>query len=346
MEEEAVTRYKYSLIALLLLAAGLAACQPGGESQPVTQYTGQNGVTAAFDDNAPPSRVYDNQPFFVAVNLHNEGAHTINESTGLVDVLLSTKNLYYLEKTGGSSSKAKISLNGRSELWPEGEEASVSLGKYKVASRDAIGEIQEAKETFQARICYPYKTYFSNTLCIQNQFNSVQTNPICDPKNTSTFGGSGAPVAITKVQNRLIPKDIADEVFERQSLVFDDGRITGTETVQERQDRVVQQPIIKLTIRNVGDGRPMYNEAVCDEDTRQPNTVKVDAELGTEDLKCRPSKVHLGNDGKSTTRCRNPGEQLTLNTNYQSVFSANLSYNYVTTITKDINIRQRPAFNE
>ena len=293
----------------------------------------------------PPQTIQANQPFSMALRLNNAGTTDINDSTGLLHAELNTQNLYYLRSRGETEPEQTLALKGKSNVRPSGEEASVFFGRYQLANQSRIGNLQEATETAQARICYPYQTDFSTTICVENPFNTAQNNPLCDPRNASTYGGSGAPVTVSKVQNRMIPVGQATEVIERQSLTFFDDRISGVETVEEEERRVIQQPVIQLTLRNAGDGRPALNDDLCQADTRQPNTVHVDASLGNSSLTCEPQEVDLGGDGVGTTRCHDQDERLTINSNYQSILSVNLDYNYVTTTTKDINIVPRQGFN-
>jgi hypothetical protein len=335
------------ILGVMLLAVSMVACQIGPGSDPVKEFRGTEGVEARFGQEAPPRTVYDDQSFFVTLDLHNQGAASVNDTTGPIIAQLNTQNLFYLQQEDGreEAMRQEVTLEGKSDVRPTGEETSVSFGTFEVAPREELGEFQETTELLQARICYPYKTLESDTLCIENSIKDSRTSdPLCRA-STKRYPGNGAPVAITKIENILIPVGQVEEVIQREELVFEDGRITGTQTVEEEVDQVVQEPVLKLTIRNKGDGRPVTGDNVCDPSTDgEENTVRVNARLGTTELECTPDLVRLDN-GKGTTKCRST-EGLTVNTNYETIFTGELSYTYIESITKDINIRQRPGFNE
>lgn len=337
---------RHNLILTTVVAFILIGCQQVGPQDQTRTYTGTNGVTMTFEDNSPPRSVYDNQAVPVSLRLHNQGTTSINESTGLLHAELNTQNLYYLTSAGTIQPSTTVELDGKSNVRPRGEEQSVVFGQFQTANRSAIGEVQSAEETVQARICYPYQTDFSTTLCVENPYDARRNNPLCTAQDASSYGGSGAPVAISHIENRMVPVGQASQVIDRQGLSFYDDRIIGTRDVQEETERVVQQPVIQLTVRNIGDGRPALNDGeLCATETRTTNQVRVDASLGNASLTCKPQPVRLGPDGVGTTRCRDEDQRLTINSNYQSIFSAELNYNYITTTTKDINIRQRQGFN-
>ena len=337
----------HKVIIGVVLATLVAGCQVGPDSDPVREFRGTEGVKAEFGNEAPPQTVYDDQSFFVTLDLHNQGATSVNDSTGPIIAQLNTQNLFYLQQEGGRTEdmRQEVTLDGKSDVRPNGEETSVSFGTFNVSPREQVGEFQETTELLQARICYPYKTLESDTLCIENSIRDSRTSdPLCRA-GTKRYSGNGAPVAITKIENLLVPVGQVEEVINREELVFDDGRITGTRTVEEEVDQLVQEPVLKLTIRNKGGGRPITGDNVCDPDVDgEENTVRVNAELGNTELDCTPELVRL-DDGRGTTKCRS-SEGLSVNTNYESIFTGELTYTYVESITKDINIRQRPGFNE
>ncbi len=332
----------YSVLVFLVVG-----CQPGPDSNPVEAYRGTDGVDISFAEESPPNTVYDDQTFFVALDLHNQGATSVNQSFGPIVTQLNTQNLFYLQQESDRDEEMRqeLTLEGRSDIRPRGEEASVSFGTFNVSPRERVGELQETSELLQARVCYPYRTVESDTLCIENPLQGRETtDPLCRAR-TQRYPGNGAPVAITKIENLLIPVGQVEEVIQRERLAFEDGRITGTETVEDSVSEVLQKPVIKLTIRNRGEGRPVTGDDVCEPGSRVvENTVRVGAELGTDDLTCTPEVVRLDN-GRGTTRCVS-AEGMTTSTNYQSIFTAKLNYTYIDTATKEINIRQRPGFNE
>lgn len=336
-------RQQLSLIAVLFLVS--ACTTVGPESDPVRTYTGTTGVAADFGQTVP-DEAYDGQRFLVTFNLHNQGATDINDSTGELVTELNTQNLFYLERVAENDAPARqtVSLEGKSDVRPNGEETSLSFGGFQIANRSRIGEFQDVEELLQARICYPYKTTLSDTLCVENALKSQASQPLCEAQ-TQSYQGNGGPVAITKVENVLVPVGRSENAFERQELVFDDGQIAGTRTVEESVEQVVQEPLLRITVRNKGRGTPQTGSSdLCSQSDGAQSTVRINATLGNTVMECDPNRIRLDNTGKGQTTCR-ATETLTTSTNYQSIFTSTLSYTYTDTVTKDINIRQRPGLN-
>jgi hypothetical protein len=329
---------RYILLTLLLF---LAACS--GAPQTSDQYTGREGVTVQFQDGNPPRTVYDNQPFFVFAELRNRGAHSINDSDKPLVAILDTSNLFYLEHLNPDRAVQEVLLDGKTQF-SNGEETMLNFGRFRIANRDAIGEVQDASKRFDAQICYPYSTEMSDTICIQNNLAQDTRSTVCTPQERYTYSGTGAPIGISEARPVLIPVGTEENTFQTQEGVFEDGQLTDVETQQRTEQQQLYQPSITLTIQNYGSGTPQTtkgNQDHCATNANR-NTVDIQASLGGNPLGCNDETVELIN-GKATVECVLESDTVTIQSNYQSVLNVELQYTYKDTATTTVQLRQRPG---
>lgn len=362
---------KLILISGILFLIVLTGCEGGGKffsgisgkDRSITDVDvrkGVQGLTMEFLKNAPPESVFEGSDeddgtgiFPIAVELSNKGAHDIkptditykNEGGGDVEAIISPTLVFGFEKTyvdfdsaskqkliaeGVMDDKGKIKfdIEGKSVFNPFGDDEFITIN----AKAKRIGEQSEKQpSTILATTCYPYKTIFGTSVCIDTDIYGIsQGQKACSITDLNFGEGQGAPVTITKVETRMLPQ--------------------GENKIK---------PLFLIHIENKGNGEVIKlseTEKACTKeslDYKDFNTVIISATLSGNQLDCRiekvgepePAEIRL-REKKGIVRCTlepiNDKVELidTGRDAYVSPLSIELDYGYTFTISKDIIIEK------
>lgn len=208
-------RPAHLFIALLLSVFLLAGCTGSSSSRedlPDVQ-VGTKGLEMKFLKNSPPEEVFEDSNFPVIFQVDNLGAHSVTEDQ---EVLLSLGvERDYTSKVeletnsrvhaGETDNEARFPLEGKSIANPKGGREIVS---YTIEAGRIDPQSERHGSTVLATLCYPYETELSANVCVDTDPNNIR--PVekgCEVEDLSLSGGQGAPVAITKVEVRMLPRD-------------------------------------------------------------------------------------------------------------------------------------------
>lgn len=149
------------------------------------------GLDMEFVKGQPPSSLWENTDFPITLRTQNKGAYDIQG--GLLAI---TGNLYFV-----TIKELQFDLEGKSQFNPEGE-----FGFEKFPST-TIEVDENIKDSFSIIACYQYKTYGSSTLCINPRIldTGSEIEGECTVGSVTVSSGQGAPVAITKIEEEIIP---------------------------------------------------------------------------------------------------------------------------------------------
>jgi len=330
---------------------------------------GTEGLTMEFTINTPPRKVFEGTEessgiFPIAVSLWNRGATDIKpmdaiyyEEENKVDAdnfpytevnkkikTVEGKLVFGFEKTFvdfDEDSKRKLEkkliidvkdrikfeLNGKSIFNPDGENDFITID----ARAKKIGEQSEKQPSvILATACYPYKTVFGTSVCVDTDVYGIrQGRKACSVDILKFKSGQGAPVAVTKVETRILPQD-------------------GNKV----------KPLFLIHIENKGNGEVVKlseTEKACGKEAlgyRDFSTININATLSGTLLDCRISKgsgpeppepaVIRLRDKKFMVRCilrDNDAIDADIDA-YITALSVELNYGYTFTISKNIIIEK------
>ncbi|MCH8003394.1 MAG: hypothetical protein IH934_02085 [Nanoarchaeota archaeon] len=228
-------------------------------------------------------------------------------------------------------------IKGKSIFSPNGDQELITIN----AQTKKIGAQSETRpSTILATACYPYKTIFGASVCIDTDiYGERRGKKVCSITDLRFGEGQGAPVAITKIETRMLP------LPEDSNLV---------------------KPHFLIHIENKGNGEVVelskVEQACTSErlDYRSFNTIIIKASLSGKPLDCRikkegpkaeppppaPTTIRL-RDKENLVRCTLeliPGEVdelIDINRDaYIAPLSIELEYGYTFTISKDIIIEK------
>ena len=314
----------------------IAGCSEGGFSgigkkKPITDVDirkGTDGIKMEFLPNAPPQNVFAESGFPISLRLKNAGASDIpedNKGTLQIErgIVIFGFEKAYLDIPNIPQGKVLFDVKGKSIYAPLGDEEFISVN----AKAGAVGpQSEKHPTTIFATACYPYETVFGASACIDPDIiGEGKGQKACIVKDLAFTGGQGAPVAVTKVETRMLPQD--------------DGKI---------------KPHFLIYVKNAGNGQVVniskIDRACSSEplDYKDFNTLKVNATLSGAELDCDPAdgmqktaEVRL-RDKEDLIRCTydedggiNAGSDA-----YVAPLRVELDYGYTFTISKNIIIEK------
>ena len=336
--------FAFIVVSLFLISG----CEGGAmfgkkeEKRPVTDADvrkGFSGLNMEFEKNAPPESVFegsDTNPsaFPISLRLKNEGAFDIEDNKETVEneggIVVFGFEKTYVDVVGeggrcpGGLCKG-ISIKGKSIYSPAGDEDSINVD----ASAKKIGaQSEKHPSTILATACYPYNTTLGTSVCIDpDVIGEATSKKACNVQDVTFTEGQGAPVAITKIETRMLP--------------FTDNGV----------DKI--KPHFIIFIENKGNGEVVNVSKLiftCSSSALKYvdfNVVKITASLPQGDLKCSENSE----PGPTTIRLREKEDMIrcTLETEggvdigrdaYTSPLKIELEYGYTFTISKNIIIEK------
>ncbi|MAG08718.1 hypothetical protein CMO89_04540 [Candidatus Woesearchaeota archaeon] len=320
-------------LTIFLITLFILGCQT--QQSNIITYTdvhkGTDGLVMKFLPNAPPEEVYSKGIFVAAVELDNKGAFNI--VGGHLALVIEEDYMEIPDSawdgaslTGGTGESKTFSLEGKSTLNPKGRKDTITA---KIKAKEIDTQSESHTSTVMISACYKYKTDLSTEVCVDTDpYSLTQKTKACEI-GEERFSGQGAPVAITKVETKMLPHEEA-----------------GINKVR---------PAFMVYIENKGNGEVVKNNKVgeaCSSvklEHEAFNTIYVRAFLSGKELNCSP-KERLEGGGVSPegyvrlkgkedfVRCSlEEGIGKEMGT-YTAPLTVELDYGYTFSISKDVEI--------
>jgi len=298
------------IISVFIILIIISGCDMQGDSQANKEevYKGTSGLEMSFVPSNPPSEIFEGSPMVVLVEYANRGANTITDGSLY---LTGYDSSYLFRGSGGVKSWSLRGLRGKSLLNPVGEEKLAEFRDDDVRKPDNVDRFtQKLKLT----ACYDYVTTASAQVCIDpDPHNLGGGTKTCSPGIVSLSGGQGAPVAVTKI----------------------DERIAGNR---------VQ---FKIYFKNVGGGEVFVGSTShCYSNLQYDDMNKVvvnKVSFSNKNIQCEPSlgtPIRL-NNGEGFTICYHEGDLG--EDEYLTNLNIELKYSYRDSITKTVDILDVPG---
>jgi len=338
------------IIGILLVLVVASGCEGGkifGKKQdkrPITDADirkGTDGLDMEFLKNAPPERVFEGRfltnatpervvegsqddegkvitsDFPISLRLKNEGASNIEEG-----ILIFASEKAYVNVSLESKERQEFIIKGKSIYSPVGDEEFVTL---TAGAKRISAQSETHPSTIFATACYPYNTILGTSVCIDTDIiGEVRGKKVCDIKDLTFSEGQGAPVAVTKIETRMLPDVDVNKV----------------------------KPHFIIFIENKGNGEVVNSDklgAACSSSGLEYtdfNTLTISASLPQGDLKCSEktdeavsTEVRL-REKEDMVRCTlEDGIDIGRDA-YTAPLKIELNYGYTFTISKDIIIEK------
>jgi hypothetical protein len=317
----------FIVVSLFLTGCGVRPT----DDRPITDVDvrkGIEGLNMKFVRNAPPDRVFEHDVFPMAVELKNEGAFDIGDDENTQDIeeqegiVVFGFEKTYVDISGGdekcTGEVCKVEIEGKSVFNPAGDDEFITIN----AQAKKIGEQSEThRSTILATACYPYKTVFGSSVCIDTDvYGIVKRQKACSVQDL-VFDGQGAPVAVTKIETRMLPQD-NDEV-KPHFIIYIENKGNGEVIDKSKLDTACSSKALKYTDFNV---------------------IKISASLSGKPLVCSVDKEGMIRlrEKEDMIRCESKEEDdIPKNRDaYTSPLKIELDYGYTFTISKNIIIEK------
>lgn len=325
----------FTLLVLMHAILLLSACDMLGNKQPteVNYHKGIEGVEINFLDQAPPDELYENSTFNINIEIENRGAYDVTEDKA--GILTMSFDPFYIGATQLRSNERVevnsnslivrgIQLYGKSKYHPVGTLGFFSFPNFNTQA--IMGQREQPSTKILASICYPYVTEFSGLVCVDMSAvgENVRTQS-CYQKDL-TMSDQGAPIAIyqIEVENQPAGADVVRPVFTVHIANKDSGTVLSPAYDASNFDRVCSFQTLNREDFNTVDVKAMLSDGRY--------------------LECIPNPVRLF-EGTGFTRCQVSEDDLIIgHQNYEAVLSVNISYVYLTSISKEVDIKRINVF--
>ena len=201
-----MNRKLLSIVLLLMLVIILVGCTSGG-SRSVADVNYQRGVKeVSFDfvKGSPPSKVFQDSPLKLIIDVENEAAYDVFD----VDM-----RLIGLDETHFfiADSKQEVDrLQGKSVTNPIGDRQLVS---FDVRTGTLQENEKELKDNFILTASYKSTSDYFDTVCIHPGIYTIGKKESCRVDDTKSYSGQGSPLAVTKLEQITFPGDGAEVEF-------------------------------------------------------------------------------------------------------------------------------------
>ncbi|MBI2651244.1 hypothetical protein HYX01_02140 [Candidatus Woesearchaeota archaeon] len=203
---------------VLIFVLALAGCKSSQNTNPITDIEirkGTEGLTMEFLEFMP-EKVFEEDIFEVGLNLKNKGAYDITDGR-----LFFGFETQYVD--ADSAKKEKIfSIKGKSILNPEGNSEYLTIN----ARAKNIGSSETHTSTILATACYPYSTKADVSVCIDASPNAARRQKPCEMKVLEFSEGQGAPVAVTKIETKILPQE-NEKMIRPQFVIYMENKGEG-----------------------------------------------------------------------------------------------------------------------
>ncbi len=312
------------IFVLLAIVAFISGCSGDGGGPDIGAiHSGTEGIKMEFLENSPPPEIMapfkndDGYPFTLGIKLVNNGA--VNVENGWMTLSLEED---YMKV---DDFRRSFSLEGKSISNPVGESEIIIFNG--ITKKFKEGQSDKYKSTILATTCYKYKTEMKEDMCVDTDVLGLEKKKQPCKVSDITSSGQGAPVAVSKIEAKMIPEGNSDGIaFVRPQYI--------------------------IHLKNAGDGEVMNPsldpEPACSSDLiadknsdaykKAWNFASVSASLSGKELICAPNPVKLKDNDDTTVRCTTKEEdKIDANTpSYRSPLVILVDYGYTTTISTEV----------
>jgi len=330
--------WKILAMIVVLLVAG---CNGGDKpDHPITDKDykkGTDGLVFDFHDNAPPTQVFEEEKFEIALDVWNKGAYEVTDGYATVIVenayitILSngqpvvatgtkfnpaiTKNFMELEPAG--------TYTGRSVSTPEGTSKFVNFNAQ--ARKMDLLTVQHTSPVILTT-CYGYVTELAQDVCIDPD-PRTEIDKVCDTGDI-TLADQGAPIAITKIETKILP---ADDKAKPQFLIYiknmGDGEVVERNKLKDAcsagELTHVDWNRVYLTEFGFSNREYYYTYDTADTDT----------------IECKPNPLKLTGEGDFIRCTLKEGLQKSA-PSYKTQAYLKFDYGYTKSVTKNVVIEK------
>ncbi len=298
----------YLFVLLVILSFFLTSCSSSQGGVIRTDiHQGTEGLNLAFVKTMPPTDITDGTTFQIGIELRNKGTEKIEEG------YLTLINYYPEEMFLKDESKTKnFDLEGKSIYNIDG---GFDLVTYTIENKGIpVKQKLDSNFLFKVLACYKYKTLASVNVCIKPKASGfLPAKDICNVEDVSISNGQGGPLAVTKVEQSILPK------------------------TDDQTGKIIYSAVYKILLENKGKGMlidPNYYKKECMQESYRKegaiNTLQdsnMQVTLSNTPLVCSPVSQMPNSEAFYLVCNAQLGE---LKEGYSTPLIINVEYGYIT----------------
>lgn len=326
---------------MLVILLFISGCKTRKEYTPTITskdiYTGKEGLTMEFFENAPPKEIFENSVLPIGLRLYNKGAYDMKNA--YLAISLEKDYMELNEQSLKSINEGvdfrdpehiQFDLKGKTIEHPDGEQEVITFtaNTKDLSKTDPQSEYHDSLISITS--CYEYQTKAVETVCIDTDiYGFKKREKPCEVK-TLTLNSQGAPVAVTKIESEMLPDK------DNPSLI---------------------KPRFIITVKNLGNGEVVKKEKVRAACSAEPigykewNNINIKAYISTMEeenkLDCDIIKEGTKDDGtiilkqkEDTVRCVYEEGFDEKKGAFSSPLYIILDYGYTDTISREVKIKK------
>jgi len=201
-------RIEFRLLLLLVAFVFIIGCGTGGSGTTTNFKQGISELQFKMLPNAPPDKIYQGSGFKIIVEASNLAAYDLKG----VEIGIVGLNEKYFALT--NREQIFPLMAGKSLLTPIGD---VQFLEFSGSSNMLFENANEYTGNYFLKAKYHSTMEFGDTVCIHPSLYDV-ADAGCTVENRKSYGGQGAPLAVTDIEEIMYPSGAGGEVEFRITL--------------------------------------------------------------------------------------------------------------------------------
>lgn len=320
------------VLVLVSFSYGCKLKKPGvtpEDGEPEEIHKGYAGLEMSFMKNLPPDKIYDTTPLDIMLELQNKGTYDL--SGNRCELYLHGYDEYIIP--GLYKTQSCGDLEPKTLYNPEGGRDTKQFNTNTIYLPEGLDSLEQ---DFAVTACYEYQTIANPVVCIDPKlFESVSIERACNVQDTILSGGQGAPVSVDRVDVNMMKGKVLFKIHisNRGVSSAKTSIFGGKDTKQTGRRGTVLSYYSSI-----------MNDCPFNLDYNDYNIVAYEVDMtGGSLIKCTPEidgvpMIRLV-DNKGTIYCyfNTYGDSA-----YKTPLSIVLDYNYMETISKQVEIIKSP----
>lgn len=193
-----------ALAAIALLLMGASSCSNSKTSSGTVYAGGTNGLLLSFENDAPPSTIYDNSqsPFSIILDVKNDGEFDTQNIHFWVTGI-NSNDFPGLPQTTDYTTQPIQGVTKLQDQTIPGATVPIPIGPSNICYQNSLKGGGQLDFKLNVNACYGYATQSTSQVCLKGNYLNGD-NSVCDPQSTTQFSVSGAPVTITSFKQQAV----------------------------------------------------------------------------------------------------------------------------------------------
>jgi hypothetical protein len=308
------------MLTAMMLVIFVAGCTIGGDSKTDLEkdlYKGTQGVVLTFFDT--PRSLFEGELLDYNIRIENKGPYKMTNAR-----LVTSVEKGYAEFSDGNNVHVldSIKLEGKTVYEPYDDFIITTI---PIRFKELDGQSETHDSFIFTTFCYDYQGMLFADVCIDTDpYGLIKQGKACTTNSAISLGdGQGGPVAITKIESKMM---LDDDVIRPQFKIFLNNRGRGS---------VIQHGSVDMVCNKEPLSRETYNTLGLEEIELSGRTLSSGA------IECIPNTLVLKNEEDSLTCTVKKEFGFPKSApSFMTPLNVRISYGYTESTSKEISINK------